>query len=512
MLPTASVTASTRPAIRSRHDVGTRPWGVPSPVQATALLVAITTIGAALSFYRIGVLSFWTDELFTAVFIDHPLNKIWGALWPSETNMILYYCIVHVWENLFTNPSDGTLRSISALCSTAAIPAVYALALVLSQDKNLGRAAGLVAALLFSLNSFRIQYSQELRSYSLALCFGVISSALFVMCCKKPKSIALWVVYVVSATAGIYSHDLIGLLIAAHVTSLLVLFVSGSRSPLIPAIVSYLVILLLISPLIQAAVIQGTAFLAWIKVPSLTDIVYFATQFTGGDGVSLLLFYLFGVMLTIVLSRRENSKYINDYWVIIFTASCLFLPFIVCMILTYSWVPFFCDRYFLPSLPYLTVFVAFGIARLVLSGRLVAKFGGAALLLALSTLSALGAANYYTTATKEDWRSLTAFLVTECVQADTLRLYYPDWSHDLPLHYSTQVGTQDRALEQMLEHPDADAAAAVRATDYRKICLIVSPEGSPEQRQTVRSLVQANYPKATPYKFAGDMEVDVYVK
>ena len=517
VLPTASVTASTRPAILSWHDVGTRPWGVPSPAQATALLVAITAIGAALSFYRIGALSFWTDELFTAIFIDHPLNKIWVALWPDETNMILYYYIVYIWKNLLADPSDGALRSISAICSIVAIPTVYALAQALSSDRRFSRVSGLVAALLFSLNSFRIQYSQELRSYSLALFLGVLSSLFLALCKKNSKSLRLWVAYAITATAGIYSHYIVGFLILAHSVSLLFLFLRDPRRfPFIPVSVSILSILLLISPLILAALRHGMAFLAWIKPPSSTDIRIFGIQFTGGEGMSLLYCYFLGIVLTIalttILKKKLNAVYEDDYWLMIFLLNCLLFPAITAIILTYYGVPLFSGRYFLPSLPYLAIFVSFGMTRFMLNNNLAAKMLGMTLLLSITILSTMGVSYYYGGTVKEDWREVIAFLTAECTKPGNLRLYYPAWSQELPSHYSTQVMAQDKALQDLIAHPDATAAIAMQSTDYRKICLIVSPQGTPTQRQTVRSLVQANYPNATPYKFAGDMEVDVYVK
>ncbi|MCK7470094.1 MAG: DUF2723 domain-containing protein [Desulfomicrobium escambiense] len=68
----------------------------------------------------------------------------------------------------------------------AIIPVVYLIA-----DKLAGKKAGLIGALLISVNSLLIYYSQEVRVYALASLFSAISILFLVKIYKNKQDIKI---------------------------------------------------------------------------------------------------------------------------------------------------------------------------------------------------------------------------------------------------------------------------------------------------------------------------------
>src|SRR5579862_1541643 len=141
----------------------------PSWVAVGVPLVLFCILAAFLSLHQIGRLSFWNDELFTVWHVNLGMRAM-------RANMSLYYLLVHVWMTLFSEASEGTLRTLSAIFFVFCIPAVFLLGRTVSNGKRAATATGLLAALLMAINAYAIQYAQELRSYSMVTLFAILST------------------------------------------------------------------------------------------------------------------------------------------------------------------------------------------------------------------------------------------------------------------------------------------------------------------------------------------------
>src|SRR5947209_3430985 len=130
---------------------------------ATAVVVGLTALAAALRFWRLGHQSFWYDEAFTVTLVHHSAGTMLGLLPRTELTPPLYYCVAWLWARVFGFGELG-LRSLSAVAGVMTVPVMYVAA-----RRFLDQRAGLIAAALVACNPLLIWYSQEARSYALLL-------------------------------------------------------------------------------------------------------------------------------------------------------------------------------------------------------------------------------------------------------------------------------------------------------------------------------------------------------
>jgi uncharacterized membrane protein len=164
-------------------------------------------VGAAIRFYNLTLKVIWTDEVASIVyglgnsFKDVPLNKIIDLatlLKPLEINdhhgLIdvlkygffedfvppLHFILLHTWILLFKTSdklvSVFTARSLSVYLSIIAIPSMYWLAKSLFKTN---RVVWLFSSLLITLSPYSIALAQDVRHYSLAIVFVILSLATF---------------------------------------------------------------------------------------------------------------------------------------------------------------------------------------------------------------------------------------------------------------------------------------------------------------------------------------------
>ncbi|MFL6768703.1 MAG: glycosyltransferase family 39 protein, partial [Sphingomicrobium sp.] len=137
-----------------------------SPLASLALL---TAAGLALRFISIGKWPLWGDEGLTLLIGQWSIMNLFLA--PIDPTPGLYYAL----HKIFLGPmvDAAGARSISLLCGTLLIPAVYFLA------KEM-RLPALLSAALTALSFPLIDYSQEARPYALLVLLTVLSAFCFV--------------------------------------------------------------------------------------------------------------------------------------------------------------------------------------------------------------------------------------------------------------------------------------------------------------------------------------------
>ncbi|MEM9419224.1 MAG: glycosyltransferase family 39 protein [Planctomycetota bacterium] len=190
-------------------------------------LAVVVLVGAALRFYRIGVLPLWRDEGATLRFARRTFGELWGPLAVLETNPPLYYSVQRVW--LVFGESESAIRSLSAVLGVISIGLTYLLAAGLSAPA-VRRRTGLIAAALYAVAAMQIEYAQEARAYGMMTTF-----ALGAMVClsamlrhpeaasrlwwkrdgsaslsedeKSPRLIWAWAGYIFSSLVMLYTHN-----------------------------------------------------------------------------------------------------------------------------------------------------------------------------------------------------------------------------------------------------------------------------------------------------------------
>ena len=117
----------------------------------------------------------WNDEYVSWYVSSFPLFKGFWQEVVKQCHMPLYYLYIKP----FANCSDTVLRLTSVLPGVIAIPVMYL------AGKEYSKKAGYFAAIITSVLSFLVYYSQEVRFYSLLFLFSALSLLFTIKYLKK---------------------------------------------------------------------------------------------------------------------------------------------------------------------------------------------------------------------------------------------------------------------------------------------------------------------------------------
>lgn len=226
------------------------------------LLSLLVLVGAILRFHLLGAKSLWLVEAFSVMVARQGFVDFLHTMWWGEANMTLYYFLLRGWIHL--GDSEAWLRSLSVLFGLAAIPAIYQLG-----SRFLNRKAGTIAAILLTINAFHIQYSQELRSYSLLMLLGILSSYAFLSALEKSGRISAWILYVLFSSLAIYAHMFAAFLIAAQWLPFLISPSKVRRLGLIRITLAFAGISILTAPVAAVVILEHKDQLNWVPPVSL---------------------------------------------------------------------------------------------------------------------------------------------------------------------------------------------------------------------------------------------------
>ena len=148
----------------------------------------------------------------------------------------LYFILARFWVQLF-GPEVATVRSLSAWISLLIFPSVYWLCWELFRSA----AAGWMAVTIMAVSPFHVLYAQEARPYMMFAVLVLLSNAILLRALAKPAptgaaptkrialqkspatfkstsrwSKAIWLIYAIGLTLGLYCSLLFFLVIFAH--------------------------------------------------------------------------------------------------------------------------------------------------------------------------------------------------------------------------------------------------------------------------------------------------------
>lgn len=165
------------------------------------MAVAILLLATAVRLHLLGAQSLWNDEgsayvQATRTFTDIAENAARDIHPPG------YYWMLAVWRTL-TGSSEFALRALSAFAGIITVALTFALGRRLYHP-----GAGAVAALIVTLNTFSIYYSQEARMYALLALWSAASMwALVGLIQSAPPRRWQWgVALALCNVAGLYTH------------------------------------------------------------------------------------------------------------------------------------------------------------------------------------------------------------------------------------------------------------------------------------------------------------------
>lgn len=118
----------------------------------------------AIRLYRLGEPSLWLDEAYSFWFATRDWAYLWTQVPQFETHPSFYYSLLKLWTGFGT--SEFVLRLLSVAINVATIPLVALLAW-LCGDRQSGRPAAILAAILFACSATQVHAAQEARPYAL---------------------------------------------------------------------------------------------------------------------------------------------------------------------------------------------------------------------------------------------------------------------------------------------------------------------------------------------------------
>jgi mannosyltransferase len=155
--PSSRLSAPATPALRRSITLLTAG-------RTTALLLGgILLLGLGIRLYGLTGYGIWFDEAYHIALVQQPtVAAMLDAVLSNPPSDPLYVLLLRPWVALF-GTSDGAVRLLSVLCSTATLPATYALGRVLA-----GRGAGRLGAAFLAVSPYAVELGQEAALYALA--------------------------------------------------------------------------------------------------------------------------------------------------------------------------------------------------------------------------------------------------------------------------------------------------------------------------------------------------------
>ena len=170
-------------------------------------ILLILLFAFALRLINIDGRSLWYDEAFAVLFAEKGLDAmLYGTLEPvaggaSDIHPLLYYGTLNGWMRVL-GQSTIVLRLWSVLQGVATIYVLYRIGRELFSER-----AGLAVAFITAIAPFHVQYSQEIRMYSLLVLLLMLATWCYIRTWKDTRW-RWWVLFGVFAGLAMYTQQL----------------------------------------------------------------------------------------------------------------------------------------------------------------------------------------------------------------------------------------------------------------------------------------------------------------
>ncbi len=175
------------------------------------VLLVVGSIAAVLRSHELDRPGIWFDESSSCRWIQFPMLELFQRT-AADCHPPFYWVLLKAWAALFGD-TIGSLRFMSGVFGVATVCAVYGLVrdLPLLTDEGNStvgsdRFAAILASLLVATSPFHIEWSQEMRMYSLGTFFAVTSTWLLALALRSDRSgMATWCGYWLIGILSLYT-------------------------------------------------------------------------------------------------------------------------------------------------------------------------------------------------------------------------------------------------------------------------------------------------------------------
>ena len=330
-------------------------------------LFAILAIGAVLRIYNLTARALWHDEAFSALLIKCNFQEMIDRI-ILDVHPPFYYIVLRGWDFFFGN-SLFSLRMFSVFFSVLIILAVYLLVKTALKNNKIA----LFSASLVAINSFQIQYAQEMRMYTLSAFLIVISSYFLLKALYNKQSPQIWwFLYIISVIATIYSHYYVFFSILAQFLFVIYYFWDSLKLNFSNwlknknfqyCVISYLIIGLSYIPwlkvfLQQLSQVQENYWIPAMNFWSIPQTIYKLTTGIGIDAQNYkwILILLIAIILYLFFSVLRKKQPIAKYLIF----SLFIIPFIGATFLSIK-TSIYLDRYFIFVSAFYIILISYAI-------------------------------------------------------------------------------------------------------------------------------------------------------
>ena len=403
-----------------------------------SVLFVLSCIPIALSYYFFLGQSLRLDESQSLWQISRNVPDIF-AIVAADVHVPLYHLLLHFWVLFFGN-TITVARTMSLFFYCISIPALYLLG-----SKAYSRPVGLFAAFLFSVSPFMNWYGNEIRMYTLFTFFVILNQYFFIQIFKQPSKDStetgmtltrthVWIGFIVTAVAGVFSHYFFLLMLAAQMTFYFLrqdLFPPGSLWRFVLATV---IISASLAPWAWYVLHLGQAVFQEPTLIMPTTVNLFSTfsQFIFGfqnDNLNTFFLSLWPVTVIFALFTLQRGKRMlpeTEYFLV-----SIIVPFTLAFLGSFIVAPIFVSRYLIFTVPSLYLLLASLFSNYPRHVAVTAQCALAALMILTLRLEIINP----TTPVKENYEQATAFLNTHATAQDVIVLTAPFTVYPVQYYY-----------------------------------------------------------------------------
>jgi len=382
-------------------------WEITSWVKAHKfflVLLLIIFLGGFLRIYDLGAESIYYDEASSILQAKQSLSEVISQAINTQNSPPLYFIILH-FQMLLFGTSEIAVRFPSAIFGILSLFFIYKIGCQLFNKK-----IGLLSSFLLAISSLHIDYSQDVRSYSLFVLMTLVSYYLFIQILKTNNK-WFYVGLFIGNILLLYSH-VFGLLLIISQIIYIALFWRRYQQQRIKLIFTYLMsafacipLVILILPRFSEIVEGGGGNIQYLSRPSLLSII---DTFEAFSGVLLLLpiFFIMFLIGIFTIKRFDGRTSIRIESIREVTLLLLWLssPIIIPFVLSFILSPIYTLRYVISALPAFLILTAKGIWSF--SNRQ-AIYG---IIIFITIISLIGLIQQYIEPVKDQWRETADFI------------------------------------------------------------------------------------------------------
>jgi mannosyltransferase len=466
-------------------------------------VILILLLAAGLRFYNLAGQSLWADEGNSVALVTVGWGEI-ARRTAFDIHPPFYYWLLKSWVSLF-GTGETALRSLSAVLGVGVVFLVWRLG-----HYFFNRWVGTIAAFVAAISPLLVYYSQETRMYMLLSFLGCLTVWLAAKLLAEPLKGWLVVAYILTITAGLYTHYAFPVMLAVvNLGALLYLWQSEQLTLSSGALRNWLLWqvlpVILYIPWIPVAWRQLTTWPAGDFPPPLPEMVQTTAvtlllglswpyQQLSGMGVVVMMFVLILPALFHILGMARVAKF--RPWLLL-----LYLWFLLPVLLTlYIFSPAFL-KFLSIAVPPLALLLAVTALELYFATpkRWLGILLVGLLLLEVSGSSFVSLANYYNNPAfaRDDYRGIARFIHSMTTATDAVILNAEGQQDVFGYYYNGAAPVYPMPRRRPLDQDETVANLERIAAEADDIYVVYWAEQQADPTGVIENWLNAELYKAT---------------